>query len=51
MKSQFPPLKSLKLLADVLIDSIQRETIQKLYKSIQRRLEAVLEENGGKTPS
>ncbi len=48
MKSQFTPPTSLKLLVDVLIDSIQLETTQR-YKSILRRLEAVLEENGGKT--
>ncbi len=48
MKSQFTPPTSLKLLVDVLIDSIQLETTQR-YTSFLRRLEAVLEENGGKT--
>lgn len=41
---------SLKPLADVFIDKIQLETIQKFYEYIQRRLEAVLNANNAKTP-
>lgn len=36
-------------IADVLIDNSILETIQKLYESIQKRLETVIKENGGKT--
>ncbi len=31
-----------------MLDNIQHETIQSLYESILRRLEAVLKANGGK---
>uniref|UniRef100_A0A673K4Q6 Uncharacterized protein n=1 Tax=Sinocyclocheilus rhinocerous TaxID=307959 RepID=A0A673K4Q6_9TELE len=34
----------------VLIDDFPLKTIQKLYESILRRLEAVLKANGGQTP-
>uniref|UniRef100_A0A673FU25 Uncharacterized protein n=1 Tax=Sinocyclocheilus rhinocerous TaxID=307959 RepID=A0A673FU25_9TELE len=40
----------MKQLADVLIDDFPLKTIQKLYESILRRLEAVLKANGGQTP-
>lgn len=36
-------------LSDVLIDTIQLETIQKLQEYILRRLEAILKPSGGKT--
>lgn len=55
-KTEHTPIKSekqiicyniFKRLVNVLMDNIQLETIQKLYKSIQV-LEAVLKANGGK---
>jgi len=53
MKSKFPPSTSLKQVADILIKewgNIPLETIQKLYDSIPRRIEAVLKASGGPTP-
>lgn len=53
VRSRFPPPTSLKQLADILVeewDKIPLETIQALYESIPRRIEAVLKANGGPTP-
>jgi len=48
VRSRFPPL-SLKQLEEEWY-SIPLETIQNLHKSIPRRIQAVLQANGGPTP-
>ena len=53
IRSVFPPPSSLKALEKLLIQewyNIPLETIQKLYDSIPRRIQAVIKANGGPTP-
>ncbi|KAK9710483.1 hypothetical protein QE152_g26000 [Popillia japonica] len=52
VRSRFPAPSSLKQLTDILVeewDNIPLETIQKLYESIPRRIEAVLQASDGST--
>lgn len=52
VRSVYPPPSSLKELERVLIEEwfkIPVETIQKLYESIPRRIEAVIKADGGPT--
>jgi hypothetical protein len=53
VRNRFPPPISLKQLADVLQEEwykIPLETPQNFYKSIPRRIVAVLKAKGGPTP-
>jgi len=53
VRCRFPPSSSLKQLEDVLHEewyNIPLETIQKLYESIPRRIQAILQANGAPTP-
>jgi hypothetical protein len=53
VRSRFPPPSSLKQLKDVLHEvwySIPLGNIQNLYESIPRRVQTVLQANGGPTP-
>jgi hypothetical protein len=52
MRSRFPPPSSLNELEDVLHEewySIPLETIQNIYEYIPRRIQSVLQANGGPT--
>jgi hypothetical protein len=52
MRSRFPPPSSLNQLGDVLHEEwyyIPLETIQNIYESIPRRIQAVLQANGDPT--
>jgi hypothetical protein len=52
MRSRFPPPSSLNQLRDVLHEQwsyILLENIQNIYESIPRRIQAVLQANGGPT--
>jgi hypothetical protein len=52
-RNRFPPPTSLKQLEDVLQEEwykIPVETVQNLYESIERRIVALLEAEGGPTP-
>jgi len=53
VRSRLPPPSPLKQLEDVLreeCNSISLQTIQNLYESIPRRIQAVLQANGNPTP-
>jgi hypothetical protein len=53
VRSRYPSPSSLKQLKDILHEvwySIALENIQNLYKSIPRRVQTVLQANGGPTP-
>ena len=53
VRSRFPPPPSLKQLEDVLNEvlcNIPLQTVHNLYLSITRRIQIVLQANGGRTP-
>ena len=53
VRSRFPPPPSLKQLDDVLNEvlcNIPLQTVHSVYQSILRRIQAVLQANGGPTP-
>lgn len=53
IRNVYPPPSSLKALEELLISEwykIPTETIQKLYQSIPRRVQAVIKAKGGPTP-
>ena len=53
MRSRFPPPSSLKALQDALNEvlcNIALQTVHNLYQPVPRRIQAILQANGGPTP-